>query len=309
MNEQVYIVGAGAIGKTLATLLKANGKDVALIRASTDNRENEMLSLSVDIANESAINARVSVSTFSEMDAPFTGIIVIANKSVGNVAVADTLYKKAKDASIVVMQNGLNVEHSFLEKAFPNVYRCVLFATSQHITPHMLRFRPVSASPIGVIRGDASRLQKLVSILDTKLFQFSATSDIQPIIWEKVIANCVFNSICPLLEADNGVFYRNEAARSLAVDVITECAGVAQRAGIAIDKDTVLKTVLRISEASEGQLISTLQDIMNKCPTEIESLNFAIVKMVATQSPSLQVTKTQLLGELTKLKSDLNLNR
>ncbi|RFZ84203.1 hypothetical protein DYU05_00805 [Mucilaginibacter terrenus] len=35
---------------------------------------------------------------------------------------------------------------------------------------------------------------------------------------------CVFNSVCPLLEVDNGAFYREPAAMKLAERIIEECA-------------------------------------------------------------------------------------
>jgi 2-dehydropantoate 2-reductase len=115
----------------------------------------------------------------------------------------------------------------------------------------------------------------------------------------------VFNSICPLLDVDNGLFFRNEAAKLLAIGIIGECVAVANEAGVTLDPDGVLETVLLISKSSEGQLISTLQDIKNKRQTEIESLNFAVAEIARKSGkPELSIM-TKLLGDLTRLKSTL----
>jgi 2-dehydropantoate 2-reductase len=113
----------------------------------------------------------------------------------------------------------------------------------------------------------------------------------------------VFNSVCPLLEIDNGVFHRNAAALEIGKKVIIECVGVANANGITLTLDDVLQNVLTISKMSDGQKISTYQDILNKRETEIETLNFAIAKLGHLSGHALPVTS--LLGEMTKLKSEL----
>jgi len=54
---------------------------------------------------------------------------------------------------------------------------------------------------------------------------------------------------------------------------------------------------------SDGQKISTYQDILNKRETEIETLNFAVAKAAGGK---INIHVTALLGELTKIKSELS---
>jgi 2-dehydropantoate 2-reductase len=118
--------------------------------------------------------------------------------------------------------------------------------------------------------------------------------------------NSVFNSICPLLEIDNGVFHRNETSLKIAKRVIEECLAVCKEKGVSLSVDEVLESLLLISKFSDGQLISTLQDIRNNRKTEIETLNFAIVNMAIALNLENSARETRLLGELTKLKSELH---
>jgi 2-dehydropantoate 2-reductase len=60
-----------------------------------------------------------------------------------------------------------------------------------------------------------------------------------------------------------------------------------------------------ISRSSEGQLISTYQDILSKRKTEIDSLNFAVSEMAEELQIGNRVEKTKLLGEMIRLKSEL----
>jgi 2-dehydropantoate 2-reductase len=301
---KIFIIGAGAIGKALAVALKLSNKNVVLVRGSVDDGSRSIEK--IEVINDGAkLEAEIEVSTFSRLSA-LDGIIVLTNKSFGNDNLARTLEVKAKNSPLVILQNGLGVERPFIERGFPEVYRCVLFVTSQPISANRIRFKPVTISPIGIITGSMANLQLVVEQLNSSVFPFKAETDIQTVIWKKAIINSVFNSICPLLEIDNGVFQREAQVLDIAKRVITECAAIAKDDGIDLEVDEVLERLLLISKSSDGQLISTLQDIKNKRPTEIETLNFEIVNMARKSNKENAVANTKLLGELTRLKSELS---
>jgi 2-dehydropantoate 2-reductase len=242
-----------------------------------------------------------TLSNFPALD----GLVVLATKSYGNPSIAQALKAKTAGSPVVILQNGLGVEQAFIDNDFPEIYRCVLFVTSQVTAQNRIRFKPVSVSPIGIVKGNGTRLHAVVEQLDSPVFQFEAVPEIQAIIWKKAIINSVFNSVCPLLETDNGIFHRNASVLNIAKRVIAECVAVAKESGILLNAPEVVESLLLISKSSEGQLISTLQDIRNKRETEIEKLNFAIAGIAKSLDKENMVKETRLLGELTKLKSDL----
>ncbi len=204
----------------------------------------------------------------------------------------------------MLLQNGLGVEQPFLAQGFSQLYRGVLFVTSQALDGNRLRFKPVAVSPVGTVAGSAATLQRVVEGVNGPIFPFRAEPDIGPVIWKKAIINSVFNSVCPLLETDNGVFHREPAALAIARRIITECVAVARASGIPLRPEEVEESLLLISTASDGQLISTLQDIRNGRRTEIETLNVELVRIAETLGRGNLVPETRLLGELTKLKAD-----
>tara|TARA_R110002049_G_scaffold47793_9_gene138033 strand:+ start:272 stop:1186 length:915 start_codon:yes stop_codon:yes gene_type:complete len=301
----IYIIGAGAIGKALAVCLTRNGKDVQLIRGRVDDGSSYSEKITLKLKSGEELTADVkfnSLSNFTE----FNGLVVLTNKSFGNGELAEKLKSKAINTPIVILQNGLGIERPFIERDFQDIYRCVLFATSQNISKSEVSYKPVAESPIGVVRQNNTVLETIVKEIDTPGFRFVTEKQIDRIIWKKAIANCVFNSICPLLEVDNGIFHRNTEVFSLARRIIKECVLISKKKGIDLGAKEVENQVISISKMSDGQFISTLQDIRNKRETEIDTLNFEVVRIAKQMNLETQVQETKLLGELVKIKSELN---
>lgn len=301
----IYIIGRGAIGKVLAVFLKLSGKNAVLIRGSVNDEKSHLENIRVTMNDGSIVEAVVEVTTLNNIK-ELKGIVVLTSKSFGNAELAHSLKNKISDSPLVILQNGLGVEQPFIDNDFPSVYRCVLFVTSQNIEGGV-RFKPVSICPVGVVKGDDEELKEITAELTTPHFQFRSESNIDLVVWKKAIINCAFNSICPLLEIDNGIFHRDIKALDLARRVVNECLLVASRKGVHLKEDEVIENLLLISKSSDGNLISTLQDIRNGQPTEIDTLNFEIARLAEKFNLGHQVQQTKILGELTKLKSQLSM--
>lgn len=306
-SKAIFIVGAGAIGKALAAFLKSEGKEVVLLRGHLDDHSAYTEQIEVVLKNSEVIKAEVPVSTISNYS-ELNGLVVLTNKSYGNAAIAQRLKAKINATPIVILQNGLNVEKPFIEHKFPQIYRCVLFATSQLLSENKLQFMPVSDSSVGIISGNTEGLLSIVNEINTQHFKFKTEPNIYAKIWSKTIVNCVFNSVCPLLEIDNGIFYRNSEALSIAKRVINECIAVAATQGILLSSEEVINSLLLISQHSDGQLISTYQDIINKRKTEIDTLNVAIATIANNLQEKKLAKETSLLGELIQIKSQIALS-
>ncbi|HWV30287.1 MAG TPA: ketopantoate reductase C-terminal domain-containing protein [Dyadobacter sp.] len=304
--DKTYIIGNGVIAKALAVALSLNGRSVTILRGSVDNSGTSQELIQVDTGEE-LLSARIEISSISSYET-LDGLLVLTNKSFGNKQIARKLYARAKQSAIVFLQNGLHVEKAFSDMGFEKLYRCVLMATSQAAGENKVRFRLVTASPIGVIAGPEEKLTSIVAQMNTSFFPFRPEPDIQFFIWKKVISNCVFNSICPLLETDNGVFRRNAAVLEVGKQVIRECLLVAREHGVHLTEEEIVQNILSISEMSDGQKISTYQDILNKRETEIDSLNLEITRL-AQRSGNVAVPTTSLLGELIKLKSSISMQQ
>jgi 2-dehydropantoate 2-reductase len=304
VQKPIYILGSGAIGLALAVNLINHTSKVILVKISRDDFSEEKKQISLENGHGKLNTASISMVSLNKLE-NLDGTIVITAKAHANEIIASKLLDKKVDSPLVVMQNGLGVEEPFLSKGFVEIYRCILFVTSQTISEYCVRYKPIKPSAIGIIKGDKQKLQEIVNTLSTPNFPFLFENQIQEKIWQKAIINSVFNSICPLLNVDNGIFFRNKEVTQIASEIIKECIVVASVVGITLNEKEILQQVLNISEISTGQLISTLQDLKNKRKTEIEFLNLEIARIAKTHNQRSQIKKTELLGKLIRIKSDL----
>jgi 2-dehydropantoate 2-reductase len=302
-QETIFILGSGAVGFPLAVYLTKAGRNVVAVRTSRNDVPKSTIDVTV-LDGTNLVTApieTISLANLSSLD----GILVIATKAYTNQAIALLLKERKATGPLVIMQNGVGVEQPFLDAGFATVCRCVLYVTSQPTSECEFSFHPVTTSPIGIISGPEAELTKCVEQLHTDAFPFRAETNIQKEIWKKAIINSVFNSICPLLDVDNGVFARDEATANLARQSVKECITLTERLNIGLSETEVMQQIVRISSGSK-QLISTLQDIRNGRQTEIESLNLEIARLAASQEPPLHLSQTELLGKMILAKSVLH---
>jgi 2-dehydropantoate 2-reductase len=300
-KETIYILGCGAVGFPLAAYLANAGRTVVAVRTSRKDVAKRAITVGV---HNGADHVSIPVETISLAKLThLDGTLVITAKSYANQAIAQQLKDKAASGPIVIMQNGVGVEKPFLDENFSPIYRCILYVTSQAASAYDFTFRPVTASPIGVINGSQSGLNKCIEDLTTDEFPFRTEANIQREIWKKAIINSVFNSICPLLEVDNGIFARDEQAANLAEEVVRECLMLTGRLEIGLSESELMGQIMLISKRSDGQLISTLQDIRSGRQTEIEYLNLEIARVAAALQPMLVLPRTELLGKMILAKS------
>ena len=298
----VYVIGAGAVGLSLAAALKSQGRKVVLVRSRPGAARGIFTTEIRFGAGTEGVRVELDQVPLCEVE-EFMGPVVLAVKSHANEEVAGELAKTRTCGDLVVMQNGLGVERPFLGCGFASVMRCVLYMTSQAKADGSVEFRQVASSPIGMVAGDADRLAGCIEALSTDLFSFHGEPLIEREAWGKTIINAAFNSICPLLESDNGLFARNPWAEGVARRIVAEGVALANTRGIALDEETLMHRVMAISRASEGVMISTLQDILAGRETEIRSLNLELARIGAEAEPRQVLPVTEAFGHLVMAKS------
>lgn len=300
-EETIYVLGAGAIGLPLAAFLARAGKRVLAVRTSVHDVPLGQMPVHVDCGDHTVASTidTISLARLPHLD----GMIVVAAKLYANEAIAQALRAKGASGPVVIMQNGIGVEQPLLDALASETYRCVIYATSEATSNRAFAFRPVTASPVGCIRGTEAGLARCIRALSTDEFPLRTEGDIRREVWKKAIINTVFNSLCPLLGTDNGVFVRDDAVTGLARQLVSDCLAVTGRLGMDLDATEVMSQIAAISRRSDGQLISTLQDIRHGRQTEMQYLNLEIARVASTMQPPLPIPRIELLGTLVVAKS------
>ncbi|WP_321394461.1 ketopantoate reductase C-terminal domain-containing protein [uncultured Desulfuromusa sp.] len=302
-KEMVYVIGAGGIGMPLAAFLAHSGAPVTAVRTSAENIEPQMIDVVIDLGEGRTQAVCVSTASLSKINGTDGGMIVVTAKATANRSIAPELFRRFGDLALVVLQNGIDVEAPFIEAGFQKVYRCIVYATGQRINKSTYRFREVAPSPIGVVHGDGEDAIAIAKALSTSNFRFRTSKQVERDVWKKAILNAAFNSICPLMNIDNGVFSREEDVARIAKNVLEEGSEVARRIGIDLEVEELMEQLLRISRLSDGQLISTLQDLNSGKETEINYLNLAISRVGTALEPPIDPKTTRILGELVLARS------
>jgi 2-dehydropantoate 2-reductase len=296
------ILGGGAVGSALAAFLAKAGRKVCLVRCNSECLPLQYVDITVD-NEESCLTASVPCISLDQVEMK-DALIVVTAKSVANESLAQVMKARSFQGPLCVLQNGLHVENPFLQVGITELYRGVLYVTGKKVGEQRVLLRAIQSSLVGVIAGSENGLTECIEQIDTELMPFSVTKNIQECVWEKTIVNCAFNSICALLEVDNGVFSRNPSCMKMAESVVHECIQVANREGVSLQKESVMQKIMRVSMGSRHP-ISTLQDIRRRVQTEIESLNLAVARAAENLCPAVPVPVTRLLGELVQQKSAL----
>ncbi|MCG8456764.1 MAG: hypothetical protein MI919_10830 [Holophagales bacterium] len=287
----------------LAAFLSEKHVPVTAVRTSTDGIAPTTVDVEVELPAGRSIRAEVGTVSLSEIERVDGGIVVVAAKATANKFVAEKLRHRFANPALVIMQNGLGVERPFFDAGFREIYRCVLYATGLTIGKHQYRFREVDESPLGVVNGSSTEARSSVDRISTPGFRFRVDERIEKQAWKKTIINAAFNSICPLIDVDNGVFHRDDGVLKIAETVIDEASSVAAGIGIRFEERELIDQLLLISRRADGQLISTLQDINHGRETEIDYLNMEIARVGAGSKPAIDAPITRVLGEMILAKS------
>src|SRR4051794_22568016 len=125
-QKTIFIIGAGAIGKALSVFLKQQDRDVVLLRGHVDDNPTHIETIEVELSDDRVIKGDIPVSSISNYPI-LDGQIVVTTKSYGNRQLAGKLKGITGSSPIIILQNGLDVERSFIDQGFSEIYRCVLF--------------------------------------------------------------------------------------------------------------------------------------------------------------------------------------
>ncbi|NCC37698.1 MAG: 2-dehydropantoate 2-reductase, partial [Chloroflexia bacterium] len=123
----------------------------------------------------------------------------------------------------------------------------------------------------------SAQANALADLLNQAGLPTSVTADLDSLVWGKLIVNVGINAITALLRVRNGVLTENSAARSLLGAVVTEAVGVAETQGITLPYADPVAHVLQVARATAANRSSMLQDRLRGAPTEIATINGAIV--------------------------------
>lgn len=274
-SDQILVIGTGSMASLFAARLAESGVSVTMLGSWTNGLE-ALRKYGVRCLDATGQANSYPVRVIHDpLDCPHTRYALVLVKSWGTQRAASHLARcLAPDGLAITLQNGLgNQEILAAELGEIRVVVGVTTYGANLVEPGLVR--PAGEGQITIVNKPGSRV--IASMLQKAGFQVNLTVDARSLIWGKLLINAAINPLTALLEVPNGKLLEVEHARTLMKAIIDETMQVAQANGTQLpypDPHTMVEDVARRTSQNRS---SMLQDILRGTPTEIDSINGAIV--------------------------------
>ena len=284
---RIIFVGVGALGSYFGGALAEAGHDVTLLIRNKAHRD--AIRANGLILHRDGVEARIDPVVVDAETADQAGIadivIVFTKTGATKAALQAATPVIGPDTRLVTVQNGLgNAEALAAFVPMDQVIYGTTMAPGDMVAPgvvsthgsHVTQFRAAGENPVtGRMADDLAAMLSAAGI-DTRV-----NSDVDRVIWAKVAFNCAMNSLCALLDMSPGQLLDSGEMKALVKATIMECCEVAVAVGVEVDRDGVHRTLDMVHREHREHVPSMLVDFRNRQPTEIASLNGAVVALGA----------------------------
>jgi 2-dehydropantoate 2-reductase len=291
---RIAVIGAGAVGSALGSLLWRAGEEVVLVGRAAHVAAIRAAGLSV----EGVLGGFNATPHAEEHLSATPELALLTVKAQDVVAALRENRAMLQDVPIVVLQNGLRGEElaSSVVPAAQLVSGVVVLHAQYLVAGHVVLMQSEGLL-VGRLSGENDALVDRVRAVLDKAVPTAITPNIRGARWTKLIVN--LNNVLPALcDASFKQVYQDPFLRRLAVGLMREGLAVAQRAGIRLESlpgtsGPLVRLAAYLPAALAGAVVarkaagietrwplkgSTWQSVARAKPTEIEYLNGEIVR-------------------------------
>jgi 2-dehydropantoate 2-reductase len=277
---KVVVAGAGSIGSLLAGHLARVAEVTVLTRReehATALREN---GLRVSGRSDFTVELAATADPFRLPED--ADLAILACKGTDLEPLAATLEGRLPGATVMTIQNGLGAEEVVAAHGeWPLLSAVTFMSGTRHADDHV-EYVLDTATWIGPFRGteeaDARRVAELIVSAGLKAEAFH---DLRPAQWSKLVFNATVNGVAALTCLPHDFHFAETERLSdlghLVRDLVDEGRAVAMAAGVQLHDDPWEMNVLA-TERGDRHFPSMLEDVEARRPTEVESINGALVR-------------------------------
>jgi 2-dehydropantoate 2-reductase len=140
--------------------------------------------------------------------------------------------------------------------------------------------------------GAHPRLGPIAELLTVAGFRVQVVADTTSLVWGKLVINAAINPLTALLRVSNGELITRRSTRALMGLVARETATVAASLGIYLPYPDPVEMVESVARRTATNYSSMLKDVLRGSPTEIDSINGAIVQVGDTVQAPVEANRT-----------------
>ncbi len=277
----VAVIGVGALGSLLGFYLSGvPGHTVWLLGQWPDQittlQQAGLVCVREDHQQRRAVQATTQPEQIGACD-----VVLVVVKS-GQTAQAAIRARALLHATtlVVTLQNGLGNREVLAQALHPQpVLQGVTTLGATLIGPGQVRHAGMGTTFFATspTTGESASLTLLVDLFRAAGLPAEVSPEVETLIWNKLVVNVGINALTALLRVPNGALLDLPPARTLIGQLVAEAAAVATARGTPITGDP-LAQVMAVAEATAGNHSSMLQDVRRGAPTEIATMNGAIVR-------------------------------
>jgi 2-dehydropantoate 2-reductase len=284
--NRIVIVGPGAMGTLVGSLLSRSGREV-ILRDDNADRAAQRNADGIQV-NDGGSSWRVRPrSVCTDDDIGPTEAIFICTKAYQTASTIPTLaHISGPDTTVVSLQNGIGNGEQLQAVAAD---RCVCASTALgaylddtgelHWTGHgTTQIAPFQKTP-------ATHATVIGRLLTEAGCECEVLRDADSMLWGKLIINAAINPVTAIYGITNGDLLEHDEARELAFAAAREARAIADAKGITLPYDDVVAAVTHICQRTSSNRSSMLRDIECGRPTEIDAITGAII----TQAKALNI--------------------
>lgn len=291
----IAIIGAGAMGCLLASYLSTNNH-VTLIdnwQAQIDHIRTNGLRRERD----GVIHTSYPIATTHAEDAADSDIVIVMVKYHQTAwAASQAAQALASDGVCVTLQNGIGGAEILSEVlGAPRVTQGVTSLGATLADIGYVKHAGMGAS-IFAHHSDTPVISLLVDAFNQSGLPAQQHPNLDSMIWGKLIVNAGINALTAILRVRNGELAIHPGARTLVTRVVNEAVTVATALNITLPYDDPVAHVLKVAQATAANRSSTLQDVMRSSPSEIPTINGAVVD--AAQKIGIDTPYNRMLTQL-----------
>jgi len=276
---RVLVAGAGSIGSLLAAHL-ARVAEVSVLTRREEHAE-ALREHGLRVSGRSDFTVSVEASTEPEAFAD-ADLVVLACKSTDLEPLVVQLEGRLAGAMMMTVQNGLGAEDVVAAHGMWPLLSAVTFMSGTRHSDTHVEYVLDTATWIGPYRGttyeDARSVAELIQSAGLKADAFA---DLRPAQWSKLVFNATVNGVAALTELPHDVHFAETERLSdlghLVRDLVDEGRAVASAAGVDLHDDPWEMNVLA-TQRGYRHYPSMLEDVEAHRPTELESINGALVR-------------------------------
>ncbi|MBM3144808.1 MAG: 2-dehydropantoate 2-reductase [Chloroflexi bacterium] len=275
MNESVLIVGTGALANLFAARLSASGVSVTMLGAWREGlaalQENGVR-MADERGRESVYPVRATHDPQDCVGASLAFVLVKAWQT--GRAAAQLTQCLAPEGIALSLQNGLgNQEILAGHLGGERVGLGVTTTGATLLGPGRVR----SGGEGAISLGSHPRLEPVIKLLDQASFTVEITTDLDALIWGKLVINAAINPLTALLRVSNGELLIRPSAREIMKRTSCEVFDVASAQGIRLPFDEPASAAEDVARRTAANRSSMLQDVSRGAPTEIDAICGAVV--------------------------------